>query len=211
MWDLEWPNWTEEEPEREEGRDGKGKAPTCIHLSHSPTPIPAGQKVGGCKLGLSGWPIRCQVRDFGSQHHPCPVCEHVCCVLGPLSCNVTIGGHPWVPDSGLTRLILPCLHTPSRSARSPAPFPSQPSARRGVPGSVQRALLGKLSKAGRGPRCAPVPEASIGWDCTTPAGRRPPGPPSVSSSRARLRHSPGPPGLETPARSAAQKVDSLIT
>lgn len=55
----------------------------------------------------------------------CPACEHVCCILGPLSLNVTLGGHPWVPDSGLTRLIStpPPIHTPLEELALSRPLP----------------------------------------------------------------------------------------
>ena len=51
------------------------------------------------QIRLPEWPIRSQVREFGSPPHPNRACEHVCSVLGPLSRKVTVGGRPLVPFS----------------------------------------------------------------------------------------------------------------
>lgn len=142
----------------------------------------------------------------------------MCCILGPLSLNVTLGGHPWVPDSGLTRLIStppPPPHThPFGGARAlPPPPPRQPSPRRGVPGRVQSSATASCPNPGAGLALRGCGRrASAGTALLCRAGDRP-ALPASPGSRQTAGLSLGAPALarrawKTPARSTAQKVDS---
>lgn len=111
---------------------------------------------------------------MGPPNHPCPACEHVCGVLGPLSRNITLGGHLRVPHSGLTRPILPAAPHPFAEPVfiCPLPRPSLSAPRR--PRECAELCNRKPSKLVRPPRSARVREANLGWDRTAPLVRRPP-------------------------------------
>lgn len=104
---------------------------THLYL-HTPQPGWVGQSRAeeGCKSGLPGWPIRSQVREFGSL--PQPACEHVCGVLGPLSRKVTLGGHSLVsfPCQVCMNLLSPPHLATRVSLSSPTKFPPAPAALR---------------------------------------------------------------------------------
>lgn len=139
------------------------------------------------QIRLPEWPIRSQVREFGSPPHPNRACEHVCSVLGPLSRKVTVGGRPLVPFSRricLSLFFFLILSTPtSRVVSSPHPLPNSLPRRGGwEPGAgpEEGAEFGTSPAAGT---VAPAPGSSARVPATSlssdtaallPARGRPP-------------------------------------
>lgn len=152
------------------------------------------------------------MRGFVSPYLPCPACEHVCGVLGPLSRNITLGGHLRVPHSGLTRLILPAApHPLCRAPTHPSP-PRPPLSAPRRPGRVQSSTnasspnsCARHAQRGCGRR------AWAGTELLRRSGGRPACRPARLLALGELRDCPArllQLGLETPAPFRAQKIDS---
>lgn len=151
----------------------KGEGP-YLSLPKSQPPVMA---QGGWGMQIRSFRMANQESGEGIWVHPCPACEHVCGVLGPLSRNITLGGHLRVPRSGLTRPILPAAPHPFEERVLTRPLPPAPglslSATR-RPGECAELCNRKLSKLVRPPRSARVRATSLGWNRTAPLVRRPP-------------------------------------
>lgn len=194
---------------REGGWEAKGKGP-YLSLPKS-QPWEGRRWVGECKLGLSEWPIRSQVRKFGPRNYPCPAREHVCGVLGPLSRNITLGGHLRVPRSGLTRLILPAAPHPFAERVLPRPLPRPPLSgpRRPRECAESSATASRPNScAGHTPRgCGRRTSAGTGlllW-----SGGRPvfcPAPPGSRRTAGLSRRAPAGPGNSSTVQSSESRL-----